>query len=106
MYEISESGLKVEIELGGDSPETVENADGWVELPNGEKWAATFLTYAEVGRILDRWSRTGEFLNGGYFVCSDLVMVRNPGAREMFNAVKDMVATGSHRGHLTRVDPE
>ncbi|MDX3227039.1 hypothetical protein [Streptomyces sp. ME19-01-6] len=106
MYEIIENGLKVEIELGGDSPDTVENADGWVELPNGEKWAATFLTYAAVGKILEKWSHTGEYLNGGYFVCSDLVIVRRPGVREMFNAVRDLVETDSHQSFLTRVDDD
>jgi hypothetical protein len=104
MYEIGDAGIKVQIELGGDSPEAVENADGWVVLASGERWAATFLTYAEVGRIMDRWSETGESLNGGYFVCSDLVIIRRPGVREMFNAVRDLVATGSHRNILTRVD--
>lgn len=103
MHEISEDGLILQVELGGGSPDEVENADGWITLPNRERWSATFLTYPELGRIMDRWVTTGECLGGAYFSCPDLVLTRRPGVREMFAAVRDMVANGDHEMSLRRV---
>ncbi|HET6288160.1 MAG TPA: hypothetical protein VFG15_15605 [Amycolatopsis sp.] len=103
MYERTENGLKLELELGGDPPEACENADGWVTLPDGSRWTATFLSYAELGRILDRWKVSGECLNGTYFTCPDLVLIREPGVRNMFSAVQDLVADGGHALALGRV---
>ncbi|MDT0471736.1 hypothetical protein AB0465_40515 [Streptomyces griseoviridis] len=104
MYEISEEGLILQVELGEDAPDEVENADGWILLPGGERWSVTFLTYLELGRILDRWQATGECLSGSYFACPDLVLTRRPGVREMFSAVREMVANGDHETSLKRVE--
>ena len=104
MYEISEEGLTLQVELGEDAPDEVENADGWIQLPGEGRWSVTFLTYLELGRILDRWQATGECLNGSYFTCPDLVLTRRPGVREMFAAVREMVANGDHEMSLKRVE--
>src|SRR5690606_31106041 len=79
MYEISENGLTLRVELGGDEPDEVENADGWVLVPGGGEWSATFLTHREMGRVMERWRSTGECLGGAYFTCPDLVVTRRPG---------------------------
>lgn len=104
MHEVAEGGLTLAVELGGDSPDTVENCDGWVTLADGSTWSATFLTYAELGRIMDRWKSTGECLGGSYFTCPDLVLVRAPGVQSMFAAVKDLVAHGDHELSLRRIE--
>lgn len=106
MYEIAEGGLRLRVELGVDSPETVENADGWLLLPDGSRWSATFLTYAELGRLMDRWAASGECLGGRYFTCPDLVLIRDPGTQKMFAAAKDLVASGEYEVTLGRLDPE
>ncbi|WP_221332080.1 polymorphic toxin-type HINT domain-containing protein [Nocardiopsis composta] len=103
MYEISENGLTLRVELGGDEPDEVENADGWVLVPGGGEWSATFLTHREMGRVMERWRSTGECLGGAYFTCPDLVVTRRPGVREMFAAVRDMVANGDHETTLRRI---
>lgn len=104
MYEISDGFLTLQIELGEDSPEAIENADGWVSLPTGERWSATFLTYRELGRIMERWAGTGECLAGTYFTCPDLVVTRRPGVHEMFAAVRDLVSSGDHEMSLRRLE--
>lgn len=103
MYKIREEDLLLEVELGENSPEAIENADGWVTLLDGTSWSATFLTYAELGRIMDRWRVTGECLDGSYLTCPDLVVIQSPGVRNMFSAVRDMVANGDHELSLRRV---
>lgn len=104
MYEISEGGLTLQVELGAEPPDQVENADGWIMLPDGQAWSATFLTYGELGRIFDRWQATGECLNGTYFTCPDLVLTRRPGVREMFASVQDLVAHGDHEMTFRRAE--
>lgn len=104
MLEVAEDGLLFEVELGSDAPEAVENADGWVTLSDGTRWSVTFLTYAELGRILGRWAESGECLGGRYFTCPDLVLTRTPGVATMFAAVKDLVANGDHELALQRVE--
>jgi hypothetical protein len=104
VHEITEDGLKLEVEVGEDAPDASENADGWVTLPDGTKWSATFLTYAELGRVMDRWKVTGECLNGSYFTCPDLVLSRSPGFRACFQRVRDMVANGDHELSLRQIE--
>lgn len=97
-------GVKVEIELGDQSPGDVDNADGSVTLEDGSKWAFTLLTYQELGRLLLRRRYTGENLDGKYFTCPDLLLMSNPGALEAFAAVCDLVKRGAHSSVFTRVE--
>ncbi|WP_370945084.1 hypothetical protein AB5J62_39195 [Amycolatopsis sp. cg5] len=104
MHKITTDDLVLEVELGGDTPETVENADAWVSLPDGTRWSATFLTYAEVGRIMVRHRETGESLGGRYFPWGpDMVIVSAPGVREMLAVATELVATGEHLHTLRRL---
>ncbi|RSM73412.1 hypothetical protein DMH04_41085 [Kibdelosporangium aridum] len=105
MHRITTDSLTLEVALGDDDPATVANADAWITLPDGTKWTATFLTHAEVGRIMDRWRDTGECLDGRYFrVGPDLVIIRSPGVAEMLAVATELVATGEYTDALHRVD--
>lgn len=48
----------------GDNPKNVENVDVEVRLEDGSRWTATFLSLAEIGRVVNRWKATGECLGG------------------------------------------
>jgi hypothetical protein len=64
----------------GEALDTVCNVDVEVTLTaDGSRWSATVFTLAEVERLMETWSRTGEALGGRYFWCSDGLMVRAPG---------------------------
>lgn len=104
MYRIVDEALELQIELGDEPPEAIENADAWLILPDGSKWSITFLTYRELGRLMRRWATTGEYLGGAYFTCPDVVVVRDPGVTAMLAAVKDLVAKGEHELTLMKVD--
>ncbi|WP_433412897.1 hypothetical protein ACQP1V_27075 [Microtetraspora malaysiensis] len=52
------------------------------------------MTLEAIAGIMDRWQGTGECLNGRYFWCSDLVIIRKPGFVSMADAVRDMIAIG------------
>ncbi|CAM4299986.1 hypothetical protein KIPE111705_46915 [Kibdelosporangium persicum] len=105
MHRITTNSLTLEVALGDDDPATVANADVWITLPDGTKWSATFLTYAEVGRIMQRWRDTGECLDGRYFrVGPDLVIIGSPGVQEMLAVATELVATGEYKHALYRVN--
>lgn len=85
-------GAEVTFTLGADDdPATVENADAVVIMPDGSRRSATFLTVAEVARILDRWSVSGEGRSGGYLRVPDLVVTREPGVPAMVAALEDLI---------------
>jgi hypothetical protein len=95
------------IELGGgvavfllgaeDDPETVENVDVEVTDAGGDRWSATVMTQAEIGRIMDRWAASGEGLGGRYFQCDDLLIVSRPGLPNMTDILGHLLASGEFR---------
>jgi hypothetical protein len=91
--------------LGDKDPDRTENIDAVVQ-GGGSRWYATFLTVSEVGRIMRRHEASGESLGGRYFVCTDLVIVREPGIQGMADAIVDLAETGDLETFLTRLDDE
>ena len=89
-----------------DDAETVENVDVEVFYDDGSRWSGTFLSLAEIGRIMDRWRFTGESLGGSYFQCPDLVIVRHGGVAAMSRVLNGLVDSGEFRSVLVRVDIE
>jgi hypothetical protein len=83
-----------------DEAQTVENVDAEITLPDGTRWSATFLTLDEIRRIMDRWRSSGECLDGKYFQCHDLVIVRQGGVPTMVETLQDIVINGGPRGVL------
>jgi len=104
MYEVEEGPFKLQVELGGDSPDQVENADGWVTVQGEGTWSATFITLAELSRLMNRWHETGEHLSGAYFICPDLVLLRDPGVGAILTAVRHLVDTGGYESLLKTED--
>ncbi|MFI6324369.1 hypothetical protein ACIBG8_43075 [Nonomuraea sp. NPDC050556] len=94
-YRISDPGFEMMIpRWKGYAPETADQADAIIRLPDGTRRSATFMTLEVVGEIMDRWQKSGESLNGRYFYCTDLIIIREPGFASMIDAVQDMIASG------------
>ena len=87
-----------------DLADTVENVDAEVRLTDGTRWSVTFLTLGEISRIMDRWGKTGENLNGWYFQCADLVIVKEAGVHAMVKALRGIIDAGGPDGVLVRLD--
>ncbi|MFC8722601.1 hypothetical protein [Kitasatospora sp. NPDC057198] len=91
----------------GEEPDAVCNVDVEVRLTaDGSRWSATVFTLAEVGRIMDRWSRTGEALGGRYFRCSDGLVVRDPGIDSMTRVLAGLLDDGGFTRVLRRLDDD
>lgn len=78
----------------GYDPDSADEADATIVLPDGTRRYATFMTIDTIARVMARWSASGECLNGGYFWCSDLIIIREPGFQAMTEAIRDLISTG------------
>lgn len=52
-----------------------DNTDVIVEFDNGDRWVASFFTYSNIGKLVEKNKSTGERLNGKYFWGSDMILV-------------------------------
>jgi hypothetical protein len=101
------SGAELRFMLGAeDDAATVENVDAEVILRDGSRWSATFLSVAEIARILKRWQVSGECSSGAYFRCPDLIVVSRGGIDTMGNIIRGILASGDLGSVLTRIDIE
>ncbi|MEU6615065.1 hypothetical protein [Streptomyces parvus] len=92
---VTESNFAALFLLGADDiPETVENVDGQLLLPDGTRWSATFMTLGAIETVMNRWKRTGEYGGGSFFACSDLVIVPEGGVAAMVDAFRVILAEG------------
>ncbi|MGW3891810.1 hypothetical protein ACWD69_24235 [Micromonospora chokoriensis] len=98
-------GARVSFMSGeGNDPATADNIDAHVYLADGTHRYATFMTTVEIGRLLQRWAKTGEAGGGQYFWCSDLVIIPRPGVEAMVAALAEMIRTGDIDVMLSEVE--
>ncbi|MFJ5886601.1 hypothetical protein [Kitasatospora cineracea] len=91
----------------GEPLDSVCNIDVEVRLTaDGSRWSATVFTVAEVERLMQRWSRTGEALAGRYFWCSDGLIVRDPGIDNMTQVLAGLLDDGDFTQILQRLQDE
>jgi hypothetical protein len=90
----------------GENLDAVCNVDVEVRLAEGARWSATVLTIAEVQRLIDKGSRTGEDLGGRYFWCPDSLIVRAPGIDTMPQVIRSLLDNGDFEQVFQRLDDE
>ncbi|XCM29123.1 hypothetical protein ABXI76_06740 [Streptomyces parvus] len=92
---VTESSFTALFLLGADDiPETVEDADAQLLLPDGSRWSATFMTLGAIETVMIRWRETGEYGSGSFFACSDLVIIPEGGVAAMVDAFHTILAEG------------
>ena len=80
--------------IGDDDPGSTENGDALISVPGGPTRYLTFLTTAEIERVLARHRSSGETAGGAYFYSTDLVVVPRPGLPAVVTAVAELVRSG------------
>jgi len=90
----------------GEDLSSVCNVDAVVRLVDGSRWSATVFTVAEVERLMDTWTRSGEALGGRYFWCSDGLIVREPGIESMTQVIAGLLDSGEFTQILQRLDAD
>lgn len=88
----------------GDREDSLGNVDAVLTLADGSRWSATVLSLAEIAALMERWRETGEHLSGRYFVCPDLVIVREPGASNIAEVFSEIMRTGGPEGILLPIE--
>ncbi|WP_073948143.1 hypothetical protein [Streptomyces kebangsaanensis] len=86
--------------------DSVCNVDVEVRLTDGSRWSATVFTVAEVERLMKNWSRNGEALGGGYFWCSDGLIVPEPGINSMTWVIRGLLDAGEFDDVFHRLEDE
>ncbi|MET9736500.1 hypothetical protein ABZZ79_39610 [Streptomyces sp. NPDC006458] len=84
--------------------DAVCNVDVEVRLVDGSRWSATVFTVAEVERLMEEWSRSGEALGGRYFWCSDGLIVRDPGINSMTEVIRGLLDADEFGGVFQRLE--
>ena len=98
-YRVGKQGVQVGFLLeDGQDPDSVENTDAVIEMPDGRRWGATLITVREVERILARWRSSGEAAGGLYLRVPDLVLMSGPGLEQMAAALADLVDNDQQTG--------
>ncbi|MFC8393597.1 hypothetical protein [Streptomyces sp. NPDC057238] len=91
----------------GEPLDAVCNIDVEVRLTaDGSRWSATVFTLAEVERLMEKGSRTGEDLEGRCFWCSDGLIVRDPGIDNITQVLTGLLDCGDFAQVLHRLDDE
>ncbi|MCY0950635.1 hypothetical protein [Streptomyces sp. H27-S2] len=75
----------------GEDLDAVCNVDAEVMLTDGSRWSATVFTVAEVARLMETWTTSGEALGGRYFWVSDGLIVRDPGIDNMTHVIAGLI---------------
>ncbi|MFD7284033.1 hypothetical protein ACFV80_45440 [Streptomyces sp. NPDC059862] len=86
--------------------DSVCNVDVEVRLADGSRWSATVFTVAEVERLMEKWSRSGESLGGRYFWCSDGLIVRDPGVDSMVQVIRGLLDASEFDDVFQRLEGE
>jgi hypothetical protein len=98
-------GAEALFTLGDDDDiDTVENVDVEVVKGDGSRWSATFLSLAEIGRIMERWKTTGENHGGRFFQCHDLVIVNGGGIVGMVEVLNNLLESDELKNVLVRIE--
>lgn len=63
-------------------------------------------TLAEVERLMEKDSRTGESLSGRYFWCSDGLIVRDAGIDNITHVLTGLLDSGDFTQVLQRLDDD
>ena len=67
------------------------NVDVEVHL-NGDRWAATFFSIANVQTLFERWAREGDGASGTYLWAPDMIIVREVSAHVIRTTVSELLA--------------
>ncbi|MDF2535372.1 MAG: hypothetical protein K0R18_1531 [Bacillales bacterium] len=84
----SEQWAKGEFDLNND------NTDVFVEFDDNTKWVATFFTYSNISKLVEKNKQTGECLNGKYFWGSDMLLIDVISKERIEEVVRHLIVKG------------
>lgn len=70
------------------------NTDVILEFDNGERWSATFFTYSNISKLVDKNRETGECLSGKYFWARDMILIDKISRERIEGVIKHLISEG------------
>lgn len=71
-----------------------DNTDVIVEFKNGTRWIASFFTYRNISKLVEKNRSTGECLGGKYFWSSNMVLVDEISRERIEEIINHLVIAG------------
>jgi hypothetical protein len=68
-----------------------DNTDVTVEFEDNTRWVASFFTYSNINKIIEKNKATGECLNGKYFWSSDMLLVDEISRERIEEVIKHLI---------------
>lgn len=70
------------------------NTDVIVEFDNKKRWVASFFTYSNISKLVEKNKITGECLNGKYFWASDMILVDEISRERIQEVIESFINEG------------
>ncbi|MFN7944091.1 MAG: hypothetical protein U0Z53_01845 [Blastocatellia bacterium] len=78
----------------GELDPACDNTEVVVTFADGAKWEATFLTYANVAKLVEDNKGNGSFLSGRYFWTRDMILIDEISRESITEVIERMLETG------------
>lgn len=79
-----------------------DNTDVFVEFEDGERWGASFFTYSNINKLVEKNKITGECLNGKYFWSSDMILIDEVSRKRIEEVIAYLINEGEFNSIFTR----
>lgn len=79
-----------------------DNTDVIVEFEDGTRWGATFFTYGNITKLVEKNKATGECLNGKYFWSSDMLLVDEISRKSIEEIIQHLIRQGEFYNIFTQ----
>lgn len=79
-----------------------DNTDVIVEFKSGTRWIASFFTYSNISRIVEKNRSTGECLCGKYYWSSDMVLVDEVSRERIKEVINHLISEGEFEAIFSR----
>lgn len=79
-----------------------DNTDVIVEFKNGTRWIASFFTYSNISKLVEKNRSTGECLGGKYFWSSDMLLVDEISRERIKEVINHLISEGEFEAIFSR----
>lgn len=79
-----------------------DNTDVLVKLTNGDNWVATFFTYNNIAKLLEKNKQTGEMLSGKYFWSSNMILIDEISRERIQEVITTLINDGTFNQVFTK----
>ena len=77
-----------------------DNTDVIVEFEDGSRWVASFFTYSNINKLVEKNTITGECLDGKYLWSSDMILVDEVSRERIQEVVDYLINKGEFEGEF------